>query len=149
MRRFSLEAIVQGAIAFALIDAGVRVREAYRAGAKFAYLGDIGDPLGRDENAPLDPVMDRLAGRLYAEGETYLIYAVGEIEPHEDRFVIISDANPSFDVSAGLSAPEAIRYAVGGDGAAPCILLNLSEVCAKIATALGIPFAAVFLTEAG
>ncbi|MFV0515049.1 MAG: hypothetical protein ACK5MY_15690 [Jhaorihella sp.] len=144
-RQFPLETIAQGAVAFALIDAGVDVREAYRIGANLVYLG-TNRPLGFDHDAPPDPALDRDPGRLFAEGETYLIYAVGEVAPHEDRFAIVSDANPAFRAVAPTSALSCVIGAVGGDDDAPRIVLNLSDICRRIADALCIPFTAAFVT---
>ena len=147
LRRLSLEAIVQGAIAFALTDCGVDVREAYRVGAQFVYLGEIRGPFGHDETAPLDPVLDRMAGKLFPDGETYLIFTVGDMALHENRISIISDKNPAFDTSRGVSAPSAVIYAADGESTAPRIILNLSHLCLQIASSLGINFTAAFLTE--
>ncbi|OED49683.1 hypothetical protein AB838_05005 [Rhodobacteraceae bacterium (ex Bugula neritina AB1)] len=149
-RHISIEAITQGAIAFALIDCGVEVRSAYLAGAEFAFLGELGGAYGYDESAPLDPVLDRMPGRLYAEGETFLIYSVGEVEPHNKRLTFVSDRNPVFAAKRGISAPAMVVHAVdGGSSAAPRIVLNVSQLCRRIASSLGICFTAAFMTEAG
>lgn len=148
-RHISIEAITQGAIAFALIDCGVEVQSAYCAGAEFAFLGELGGASEYDEDALLDPVLDRLPGRLYAEGETYLIYSVGKVETHSKRLIFVSDRNPIFAAKRGVSAPAMIVNAVeGGGSAAPRIVLHVSQLCRKIASSLGICFTAAFMTEA-
>ncbi|MCB1406828.1 MAG: hypothetical protein KDK01_11390 [Rhodobacteraceae bacterium] len=147
LRQLSLATIAQGRIAFSLIDCGVEVREAYRVGAQFVYLGEIRGPFGRDTSAPLDPVLDRMAGRLFAKGDTYLIYSVGALEPYESRISIISDSDPAFGAKSGRTTLGAVLHTVDGDGSAPRIVLNLSQLCAQIAATLSLDFTAAFVTE--
>jgi hypothetical protein len=143
-RKISLEAVVQGAIALALIDAGTEVRRAYRIGAAFAYQGSIAGQLLTDETSRLDPVLDRLPGKLFAEGQTLLVYAVGTDHGHGGGLAIISDADPSLSGVIGFSqAAMLIDRVSGADGGAR-VVMNLTLLCAQVARDLEIDFDSAF-----
>ena len=144
LRQLSLETVEQGAIAFALIDCGVDVREAYWVGAQFAYYGQQSKP----DQIQTRSAFTRAPGKLFAVGDTFLIFANEGAERQQRRLAIVSDADPMFDLNKGESVPGAVIGAVEGRGAAPRIVLNLSKICGQIAASLGLSFTAVFLSEA-
>ena len=146
-RQIALEAIVQGRIAFALMDGGASVVEAYRIAAQFSYLGENKGPRSWDEAAPLDPVLDRCAGCVFAVGDTFLIWRAGGSQPDNRGIAILSDADPVFSCESGISAPLVVAGVVCAHAAAPRVLINLSQICREIAEKLGLDFDKTFVTE--
>lgn len=145
-RQLPLETIIQGRIAFTLIDCGVDVRAAYRICSQFVYLGNMPESFSFGSGRQFDPARDRAAGRLFATGTTYLVHSVAPLEPHENNTAIISDADPAFNLTAADTALAAILHAVDGEGSAPRIVLNLSAICAEIAASLSLDFTTTFVT---
>lgn len=143
-REISLEAIAQGAIALALIDAGVNVREAYRVGACFAYSGGFQGKILTDPTAPIDPARDRHAGRLFGHGQTILVFTVGSNALTDEKTAIISDADPAFAGFEGVSQISLLIDATCGPDEAPRIFINLSVLCERICDELHLNCTAVF-----
>lgn len=133
-RKLSLAAIVQGRIAFALIDCGVDVRDAYRAGAQFAY-------------GPDDPTSPRPLGRLFPTGSTFLIYSVACQDGGASSLNIMTDADPTFCLSKSGKGLRTILATTEGDDASPRIVVNLTGVCKEVASALAMDFTAAFSAE--
>jgi hypothetical protein len=134
----SLEAVMQGAIALALIDAGTEVRAAYRIGAAFAYSGSITGKRLTDEAAKLDPVLDRLPCMLFGKGQTLLVYAVGADFSSGDGLAIVSDADPSLAGVEGFGQAAMLIDRVLGTDGGPRVVMNLTLLCDQVAKALDI-----------
>ena len=96
--------LCKGSIAFALIDCGVDVREAYWAGAQFAYYGQHSNP----DQIQTRSAFIRAPGKLFAVGDTFLIFANEGAERQQSRLAIVSDADPMFDLNKGDSVPGAV-----------------------------------------
>lgn len=137
-RELSLDAITQGSIALALIDAGVEVAEAYRIGAKFAYSGTTSDFRLIDPSLPLNPTRDRFAGKLFSSGQTILVYSTGKLAHGQVALSFLSDADPDLLTDSELSQVAKFIDRVDGRSGSARILMNLSVMCERISKVLGL-----------
>ncbi|UWR29243.1 hypothetical protein K3758_12890 [Sulfitobacter sp. W002] len=143
-RQISLEAVVQGAIALALVDAGTKVEVAYRIGADFAYSSKINGPRLTDAGAPLEPAKDRFACKLFGQGQTLLVYAVGAGYDEDGALAIVSDADPAVAGVDGFGQATMLIDCVNSADGSPRVVMNLTLLCAQIAKSLDIDFQRAF-----
>lgn len=143
--RLSIGAILQGCIALRLIDCGVEVRRAYQIGAKVAYFGQGLPPSFGDSPPPKpDPMSFRSAGRLFRDGDTWLIVSPWGDDGGCLNYEMFTDATlAGVDGSRALAS---ILTPVDADHQ-PNIFLNVTEVCRFIAKCLELSFEDTFLTE--
>lgn len=137
-RQLSIDAITQGGIALTLIDAGVEVKRAYRLGAEFAYSVTTSPARKADPALPLSPTQDRLAGKLFDEGQTFLVCSTGVLAYGETGLSFVSDADPDLTSDGDLSQTASLIESVDGRPGTARILVNLSVMCQRISNKLGI-----------
>ncbi|MGJ5621165.1 hypothetical protein [Sulfitobacter sp. MF3-043] len=137
-RQLSLDAITQGSIALTLIDAGVEVKLAYRNGAEFAYTHTTSPARMIDPSLPLNPTQDRLAGKLFDEGQTILVCSTGVLAHGQNGLSFVSDADPDLAPSNELSQTANLIECVDGRPGSARILINVSMMCHRISKALDI-----------
>lgn len=122
--QYSADLVMVAAIARPLLDWGVLATDAYRIGMKFVYSA-----LPADGHPPrFDP--------LYDLGATLLIvtdprpFRDEVTAPGVDGFAIVSD-----HYAPGLAAAA---MQARGDEAEPVLVVNLSTLCRRVASALGL-----------
>lgn len=137
-RKLSIDAITQGSIALTLIDAGIDVKLAYRIGAEFAYTHTTSPARIADPSLPMIATQDRLAGKLFGEGQTILVCSTGIPAYGQKGVSFVSDADPYLASDGDLSQTASLIERVDGRPGTARILVNLSVMCQRISNKLGI-----------